>query len=121
LITQCSTEVANGVELVDATGRAFDRIKSQIGNIDGGIAHIAGQAIDQARTIKEVNATLGEMDTSTQQNAAMADQATAACRSLADESKQLADMLSRFAFRDAELQSQSTDDAAITRGSQVAA
>jgi methyl-accepting chemotaxis protein len=106
LISQCAAEVANGVQLVDATGRAFDRIKNEIGVIDGGIAGIAGQAIEQSTTIKAVSSAMGEMDTATQQNAAMAEQATAACRSLVEESEQLADMLQTFVFRDVETQAQ---------------
>ena len=96
LISKSSTEVANGVKLVGATGEAFDRIKQQISTIDGGIADIAGQAIDQASTLKQVNTAMSEIDQTTQQNAAMAEQATAACHSLAQESGRLADMVAEF-------------------------
>ena len=96
LISKSSAEVANGVELVGATGEAFDRIKDQISVIDGGIADIAGQAIDQSSTLKQVNTAMGEIDQTTQQNAAMAEQATAACQSLAQESARLANMVAEF-------------------------
>ncbi len=96
LISRCSADVANGVELVGATGRAFDHINNQISVIDGGIADIAGQAVEQSGTLKEVNTAMGEMDIATQQNASMADQAKAACQSLADESARLNDMIGTF-------------------------
>ena len=96
LISRSSAEVANGVELVGATGRAFDQINNQISVIDGGIADIAGQAVEQSGTLKEVHTAMGEMDIATQQNAAMADEAKAACQALADESARLTDMIGTF-------------------------
>jgi methyl-accepting chemotaxis protein len=99
LISRSSSDVANGVELVGATGQAFDRIKDQIAIIDGGIVDIAGRAIDQSATLKQVNTSIGEIDQATQQNAAMAEQATAACRSLAQESGRLAGMVNEFQVR----------------------
>jgi methyl-accepting chemotaxis protein len=99
LISRCSTEVANGVELVGAAGRAFDQLNNQISAIDGGIADIAGQAVEQSGTLKEVNTAMGEMDIATQQNASMAEEAKAACQSLADESAQLTKMIAKFVFR----------------------
>ena len=96
LIHKSSSEVANGVDLVNATGKAFERIQSQISVIDGGIANIAAEAVDQSSTLKRVNTAIGGIDQTTQQNAAMAEQATAACRSLAIESERLAEMVSEF-------------------------
>lgn len=96
LISRSSSEVAVGAEHVHATGRAIDRIMSQISVIDGGIANIASQAIDQAITLKQVNTAIGEIDQTTQKNAAMAEQATAACHLLAQESQSLAALVSEF-------------------------
>jgi len=96
LISHSTDEVARGVELVKATGVAFDRIKTQISVIDGGIADIAGQAVDQSNTLKQVNLALAEIDQSTQQNASMAEEATDACRSLTQQCAQLADVVARF-------------------------
>ena len=98
LSSQCSAEVANGVELVGATGRTFDHIRDQIGVIDGGIADIASQAVAQSGTIKEINTAISELDSTTQKNAAMGEQATASCRSLAEESAQLTNLLGSFVF-----------------------
>ena len=96
LISHSADEVARGVDLVKATGVAFDRIKTQVSVIDGGIADIAGQAVDQSNTLKQVNLALAEIDQSTQQNASMAEEATDACRSLTEQCTQLADMVGRF-------------------------
>jgi methyl-accepting chemotaxis protein len=109
-LAQCSAEVANGVELVGATGRTFDHIRDQIGVIDGGIADIASQAVAQSGTIKEINTAISELDSTTQKNAAMGEQATASCRSLAEESAQLTNLLGSFVFRDSPAQGQTSGD-----------
>lgn len=100
LIVQCTSDVANGVEHVGATGRAFDNLRDQISLIDSGIADLAGQAVAQSSTIKEINTAIGELDSTTQQNAAMGEQVSASCRSLTEDSAQLTDMLNKFVFRD---------------------
>ena len=96
LISQSSGAVANGVELMTATSSAFDRITDQISVIDSGIADIAEKAMNQSSTLKQVNIAMSEIDQTTQQNAAMAEQATAASRSLAQESDRLAQMVAEF-------------------------
>ena len=96
LIARSTVEVDLGVELVAATGSAIDRIMSQVALIDDGIADIASRAIEQAATLKQVNIAIGEIDQSTQQNAAMAEESTAACQALAHESERLAGMVGAF-------------------------
>jgi methyl-accepting chemotaxis protein len=96
LIHYASHSMGNGKELMAATAAAFDRIADQISGIDGGIAEIAAQALDQSTALKQANGSLANIDQATQQNAAMAEQATAACRSLATESERLARMVAEF-------------------------
>ena len=99
LIAASTGNVDTGVERVNATGQAIQRVMSQISVIDDGIANIAGQAIEQAITLKQVNTAISEIDQSTQKNAAMAEEATAACRLLAEESQCLAAMVGEFKLR----------------------
>ena len=96
LIAQASGSVETGVGSMAETAAAFNRIKEQISMIDGCIADIAAKSLDQSTTIKEVNLSISGIDHATQQNAAMAEEATAACKSLADESGRLARMVGAF-------------------------
>jgi len=96
LITQAAGEVVHGVALVNESGHAFDRVNSRISFIDGGIAEIAVQAVDQSNTLKQVNLALTEIDQATQLNAAMAEEATAACQSLSHECLRLMQMAQKF-------------------------
>lgn len=96
LVGKANAEVASGVKLAGETELAINRIMSQVTLIDGGIAQIATRALDQAATLKQVNTAISEIDQTTQQNAAMAEQATAACQALVCESDQLMAMVGEF-------------------------
>ena len=96
LISHSADEVVRGVDLVTASGSAFDRIKGQVSVIDSDIADIAAQAIDQSNTLKQVNLALAEIDQSTQQSASMAEKAANGCRSLTEQCVQLEQMVGRF-------------------------
>jgi methyl-accepting chemotaxis protein len=96
LIAQASGAIESGVGSTAETAAAFGRIKEHIAKIDGGIADIAAKTLDQSTTLKEVNLAISGVDQGTQQNAAMAEEATAACKSLADESERLARMVAEF-------------------------
>lgn len=96
LISRSSDEVEAGAELTAATREALDRIMDHFSDIERGIVDIATRALDRATTMKEVNVALHQIDQITQQNAAMAEQATAACSTLAQEGDQLASNVARF-------------------------
>ena len=67
--------------------------------IDGGIGDIAGQAIEQSSMLKQLNIAIGELDQATQSNAAVAEQSTAACQSLAEAAARLDAMVAEFKLR----------------------
>jgi methyl-accepting chemotaxis protein len=94
---QASTEqVANGVELVSRAGQTLERIANVVSQISEAMHSLDEKSRSQASNLREVNNTMGEMDSITQRNAAMAEEATAAARSLADQADQLNHLLSRF-------------------------
>jgi len=95
-ITASANQVETGVALVAETGRALDRIVKRIGEVSELVSAIATGAEQQASGLQQVNTAVGEMDSVTQQNAAMVEQATAAARSLAAEAEDLAENVARF-------------------------
>lgn len=99
IISRSAAEVDSGNEHVGITSAIIEHLKSQISQIDGGIADIALRSLDQAASIKEVNIAVTEIDQTTQHNAAIAEETTAACVQLADESRFLAEMLAEFQIR----------------------
>jgi methyl-accepting chemotaxis protein len=95
-ITASSEQVGQGVLLVGETGDALNRIIDRIAQIDGLVATIASSAERQATGLQQINTAVSEMDSMTQQNAAMVEQATAAARSLASEADGMARQIGVF-------------------------
>lgn len=96
LISASSTQVERGVSLVGQTGNTFSIIVEQVGHVAELASNIARMASEQAVSIGQVRETVREMDTMTQQNAAMVEEATAAARSLASESQRLSTLVANF-------------------------
>jgi methyl-accepting chemotaxis protein len=96
LITASSTQVGQGVHLVGETGKALDRIVTQVNEINTVVAEIAASAQEQSTGLAQVNTAINQMDQVTQQNAAMVEESTAASHSLLHEANELADLLGRF-------------------------
>lgn len=96
LIGASSTEVDGGVKLVRETGQALNAIGEQISGINGHMGSIATSAREQATGLSEVNQAVSSMDQTTQQNAAMVEEATAAAASLAEEATKLRSLVGQF-------------------------
>jgi methyl-accepting chemotaxis protein len=60
------------------------------------VASIAERADEQALGLKEINVAVGQMDQTTQQNAAMVEEATAATVNLAAQSSELNNLIGQF-------------------------
>ena len=96
LITQSAEQVESGVALVAETGDALRRIVERVVEIDRSVGEIAASAEEQSRALGEVNSAVGQMDSVTQQNAAMVEEATAAAHSLRRETDQLTSLVKGF-------------------------
>lgn len=96
LISASSVQVSRGVDLVGRSGEAFAGINRDIAALSGAIQTIADAAVKQAESLSQINGVVGELDRSTQQNAAMAEQCTAAATSLTREAGQLNAALAQF-------------------------
>lgn len=96
LINTSSAEVDNGVKLVRETGIALKTIGEQIAGINQHMDAIATSAKEQSTGLAEVNIAVNSMDQTTQQNAAMVEQSTAASATLAMEAAKLRELVSQF-------------------------
>ena len=96
LIQASSSQVASGVDLVGQTGKALERIVTQVADINGVVVEIAASAKEQATGLAEVNTAVNQMDQVTQQNAAMVEESTAASHALAQEADKLGHLVSQF-------------------------
>ncbi|MBY5454359.1 methyl-accepting chemotaxis protein, partial [Rhizobium leguminosarum] len=101
LIHNSSKEVEGGVKLVRDTGQALKTIGGFITQINHHMDSIATSAKEQSIGLSEVNLAVNQMDQTTQQNAAMVEQSTAASASLAQEAQKLRELVSQFRLNDA--------------------
>jgi methyl-accepting chemotaxis protein len=96
LISTSEAQVRAGVVLVGETGEALQRILTQVNDINQVVEAIAVGAKEQSRGLDEVNLAIGHMDQATQQNAAAAEESTAASRTMSNETAQLAALVGQF-------------------------
>ena len=66
------------------------------------MAEIAASSREQASGIEQVNKAVTSMDTVTQQNAALVEEATAAAQALTEQATNLTQLISRYDVRDDE-------------------
>ncbi|WP_416798391.1 methyl-accepting chemotaxis protein [Ciceribacter azotifigens] len=102
LIQNSSDEVENGVKLVRDTGVALEAISGFITEMNQHMDSIATAAKEQSIGLAEVNTAVNSMDQTTQQNAAMVEQSTAASSSLAMETAKLRELIGQFRLAAAE-------------------
>jgi methyl-accepting chemotaxis protein len=96
LIHTSTQQVGSGVKLVGETGETLARIVTEVAEAAVVVAEIAAAAGEQATGLLEVNTAVNQMDQVTQENAAMVEQSTAACRSLVHETEEMARLTGRF-------------------------
>ena len=99
-ITQSTEQVGSGVQLVNETGKALDRITIRIGEIGTMVTDIATSAQQQASGLQQIDVALSQMDDVTQQNAAMVEEVTAVARNLEGQADQLSQEVARFEVDD---------------------
>ncbi|MBB2673722.1 UNVERIFIED_ORG: methyl-accepting chemotaxis protein [Rhizobium esperanzae] len=100
LIQNSSKEVESGVKLVRDTGQALKTIGGFITQINQHMDSIATSAKEQSIGLSEVNVAVNQMDQTTQQNATMVQQSTAASDSLAQEAQKLRELVAQFRLDD---------------------
>ncbi|MGE6740750.1 methyl-accepting chemotaxis protein [Allorhizobium pseudoryzae] len=96
LVTRSSAEVQTGVDLVKATGEALHRIGDDVLKINDDVSMIATSAREQSTGLSEINTAIGQMDQTTQQNAAMVEETNAASHALAGDADNLSRLMSQF-------------------------
>ncbi|MGB8288234.1 methyl-accepting chemotaxis protein (plasmid) [Rhizobium ruizarguesonis] len=96
LILNSVDEVSSGVTLVCDTGETLKIIEEQIVLINTQLDAVTVASNEQSATLSEINRTINQLDQVTQQNAAMAEESTAASTALAAEAKRLRSIVAGF-------------------------
>ncbi|WP_426254899.1 methyl-accepting chemotaxis protein [Sphingomonas sp. DC2300-3] len=95
-ITTSTAQVGTGVDAVGEMRKVLDRLTGRIIEISRLASEIATAAEQQAMGLSQINIAVSEMDATTQQNAAMVEEATAAARSLAGQADELGELIAHF-------------------------
>lgn len=95
-LTTTQSEILSAVEMVRKVDGAFVGISNDVGEVHDLLGNIAKDNNAQANAVSDISETVNAMDQTTQQNAAMVEQTSAAARNLASEVMQLTQAASHF-------------------------
>ncbi|UMR30974.1 methyl-accepting chemotaxis protein [Massilia sp. MB5] len=96
LIGASVARVEEGGRLVDAAGETMQRVVASVHKVAGIMGDITSASQEQSSGIGEVNVAISQMDSITQQNAALVEQAAAAAESLQEQAQALGRAVSIF-------------------------
>jgi len=96
LIGDSVEKVERGSKLVGQAGVTMDEVVASVKRVTDIMSEIANASQEQSAGIEQVNLSIIEMDSMTQQNAALVEEAAAAAQSLQDQANELAHVVSIF-------------------------
>jgi methyl-accepting chemotaxis protein len=96
LISDSVEKVGAGARLVDSAGETMSEIVASVSQVSQIMRELADAGASQSGGIEQINAVVTQMDQSTQQNAAMAEQAAAAAITMQEQAASLTEIVSRF-------------------------
>ncbi|WP_144110742.1 methyl-accepting chemotaxis protein [Paraburkholderia sp. BCC1886] len=96
LISASVQRVGNGSTLAQDAGQTMDEVVKAVKRVTDIMGEISAASSEQSAGIEEINVAVTQMDSGTQQNAALVEQASAAAKSLDDQARGLKQMVGKF-------------------------
>ncbi|MRW94310.1 methyl-accepting chemotaxis protein [Duganella sp. FT80W] len=96
LIDDSVGKVGAGTQLVSQAGTTMDRIVAAVKSVTDIMGEISNASTEQEAGIEQINHAITEMDTVTQQNAALVEEAAAAAEAQQDQAHQLVQLVGVF-------------------------
>ena len=96
LISDSVDKVGVGSKLVEQAGGTMDEVVTAVKRVTDIMGEISAASTEQSQGIEQVNRAIAQMDETTQQNAALVEEAAAAAESLRDQAQGLAEAVSVF-------------------------
>jgi methyl-accepting chemotaxis protein len=100
LIGSSVEKVAAGTRLVHQAGSTMSALVASVGQVDGIVSEISAASHEQSVGIGEINQAIVQIDQTTQQNAALVEQAAAAAQSMQSQTVALAGVVGIFKLAD---------------------
>jgi methyl-accepting chemotaxis protein len=99
LIGESVEKVKTDASLVNQSGQSLDEIVASVKQVGDLISEIAAASREQMDGIELVNRSVTKLDESTQQNAALAEQTSAASQNTVQQINQMAGLMEFFSVR----------------------
>lgn len=96
LITESVNKTYDGVKQVGSAGKTMDEVVSSVRRVSEIISEITAASFEQSQGIEQVNKAVSTIDETTQQNAALVEEAAAAAESLLEQAHQLSQSVQQF-------------------------
>jgi methyl-accepting chemotaxis protein len=100
LITESSGKVELGSQLTSRAGETMNDIVSSVGRVTGLMGEISVASSEQSAGIEQVAKTVAQLDDTTQQNAALVEESSAAAQSLEQQAGDLMASIAVFRLND---------------------
>jgi methyl-accepting chemotaxis protein len=96
LINDTVAKVGSGSELVVQAGSTMDEVVTSVRHVADIVGEISAASGEQSDGIGQVNLAITDMDQTTQQNAALVEQAAAAAEAMQEQAARLSEVVSQF-------------------------
>jgi methyl-accepting chemotaxis protein len=98
LIQDSAEKVKQGARLVNRSGETLQEIVAGVKKVSDIIAEINAASEQQASGIDQINSAVAQMDKTTQQNAAMVEEAASAAESMNEQARAVGELIAFFHF-----------------------
>ncbi|MDY6945945.1 MAG: methyl-accepting chemotaxis protein, partial [Pseudomonadota bacterium] len=99
LISDSVGKVDAGSQLVGHSGKSLTDIVTGVVKVTEIVAEIAAATSEQSTGIDQINHAIANMDTATQQNAALVEESAAAAKAMQQQARRLQELVSFFQLR----------------------
>jgi methyl-accepting chemotaxis protein len=96
LIEASVQQMNSGTVLVQRAGHTMEQVVASVRHVSEVVADISASSVEQRAGIEEINKAIGQIDATTQHNAALVEEAAAATAAMQEEAAQLAAVMARF-------------------------
>lgn len=96
LIDDSVSKIQDGMNLVDSADDTLGRLTNHVQEVNAIIAEISQASQEQSDGVSQINVAVGQIDTTTQQNAALVEESAAAAVSLQSQAAALTHTVSAF-------------------------
>ena len=96
LITDSVEKVETGTAQVHQAGQTINEVVLQVRKVNDLIAEISASSTEQSQGVGQINVAVTQLDQTTQQNAALVEETSAAAESLRQQAQQLTQAVSAF-------------------------